>query len=116
MSLTETKTTKTVERRKRGIFGWFWFLAFWGFQAFMILFTIINLGAWGEVTGTAATACVGEEYSSACEAGTVIGATLGAGMVATFGWFAWFLGTIVLGLMMLFTRGAKVTTYVEKTA
>ena len=115
MSLTATKTTQTVERRQRGIFGKLWLYSFWAFQAFMIWFTFINVGAFAEVTGSGLAECVNQEYQGACEAGTVIGAGLASGMIATVGWFAWFLGTIILGLFVLMTRGNKVVTYVENT-
>ncbi len=68
----------------------------------MIALVVTNFYAVGEVAGT------GCEGDAACQAGAVIG----GGMFAAVGWFAWILGTVVLGILMLSTRGKLVTTEV----
>ena len=95
----------TITTRKRGIFGWFWLLLFLVFQAVMIYLTVINIGLVGEV----ASECGNGEYSSACEAG----AAIGGGLVALTGWFAWMLGTVILGAAVLMTRGKLITQTVK---
>ncbi len=88
--------TITTETRKRGVFGWLVALLFWGWNALM---------AWGLLSGLAKTA---DSYpainSEAGRAGAAIGTALGVGTILFF----WVAGTVILGLMMLFTRGKKV--------
>jgi len=96
-------THKTVTKTKRGFFGWIFLALFWAFQALMIFAIFANFGAAGDVGAS----CDG---GAACEAGVAIG----AGMGAVVGWFVWMLGTIVLGLATLMTRGKMVSITVEK--
>lgn len=97
-----TKLKKTsVTKHRRGFFGRIWQLSFWLFQVVMILLVVANINAVDEVT----TACEG----AACEAGAV----LGGGLVAVGGWFIWILGTVILGFLMLATRGKLVTYSAE---
>lgn len=62
----------------------------------MAVSLFVGLNSAGEIMNNSA--------SVAEKAGAAIGATLGTGMVLTF----WVMGTVILGLMMLFTRGKKV--------
>ncbi len=91
----------TVTKHKRGFFGRVWQIVFWLFQIAMIALVVINFQSVDEV----ATDC----GSKACGAGAVIGGSI----VAVGGWFLWFLGTIILGLLMFATRGKLVTYDVE---
>ena len=97
-------TKTTVTRHRRGFFGRIWQIAFWLFQAAMVLLVVANFKAVGQVTAD----CAGQ---AACEASAV----LGGGMIAVGGWFIWFLGTVILGLLMFATRGTLVTYEVNKT-
>ena len=97
-------TKTTVTKHRRGFFGRVWQIMFWLFQAAMVLLVVANFNAVDQV----ATDCAGD---AACEAGAV----LGGGMMAVGGWFIWFLGTVILGLLMFATRGTLVTYEVEKT-
>ena len=90
-------TTET--KHKRGFFGRVWQIVFWLFQAIMIYAIFINVSVVGEIAGS------GCDGSAACEAGAVIG----GGLIAVTGWFIWILGTIILGILMLATRGKLVT-------
>ena len=92
---------KTVTKHQRGFFGRIWQIVFWLFQISMISLVVINFQAVDEVSSE----CV----EAACEAGAVIG----GGIVAVGGWFIWFLGTIVLAILMFATRGKLVTYEVE---
>ena len=93
-------TTSTIKNR-RGFFGTVFLIIFWLFQAFMIWTVFINVGAGSEVMAD----CASEEYSGACQAGAMIG----SGIVAVTGWLVWILGTIILGLFALLTRGSRNT-------
>lgn len=88
----------TVTTHKRGFFGRFWQILFWTFQAAMIGLTVLNINVGSDVS----VACMDDP---ACQAGAVIG----TGAAAFMGWMVWLLGTIVLGILMLATRGKLVT-------
>lgn len=90
-------TKTTVTKHQRGFFGRIWQIVFWLFQAFMVWTAFINLGLIGDVSD--------ECPEAACAAGAIIG----GGLIAIGGWFLWFLGTFILGLLMFATRGKLVT-------
>ncbi len=94
-------TKKTVAKHQRGFFGRIWQIVFWLFQISMVFLVVANFQAVDEVS----TDCV----EAACEAGAVIG----GGIIAVGGWFIWFLGTVILGILMFATRGKLVTYEVE---
>lgn len=94
--------TVTTERRKRGVFGWIVAILFWAFNAFMLFAVIMGISSTTDQMDSAIT--------DAERAGTAIGATLGLGMILS----VWFFGTIILGIMMLFTRGKKITITEER--
>ncbi|RMX61774.1 hypothetical protein [Roseibium alexandrii] len=88
-----TRTVRT-ETRKRGFFGKLFKLAFILFNLAMAFWLV---GYWmllGEMDVSAAGA----------EAGRAIGGTIGTGLL--FG--LWVAGDIILGLLVLLTRGSKV--------
>lgn len=87
------------EVRKRGIFGWIFLIAFWGFNAVMALSLYAGIKGVSEI----------QPQDAAQEAGTVIGATFGVGMLLAI----WLLGALLLGLLVLFSRGRK--TIIEET-
>ena len=90
--------TVTTETRKRGVFGWIIAVLFWGWQALM---------AWGLISGFNNAARSG--YATGSHADHVAyaaGFTIGVGLLLAF----WLLGSLVLGLMMYFSRGRRVTT------
>ncbi|PSL20231.1 hypothetical protein [Shimia abyssi] len=68
----------------------------------MIVLVIANFGAVDDVTGD----CI----DAACATGAIIG----GGALAVGGWFVWFLGTIILGILMFATRGKLVTYEVKQ--
>ena len=94
-------TKKTITKHQRGFFGRIWQIVFWLFQLSMIAIVVFNF----QTVHTVSTDCV----EAACEAGAVIF----GGLAAVTGWFVWFLGTFVLGLLMFATRGKLVTYEVE---
>ena len=87
--------TIQVEKRKRGIFGWIVAILFWGFN---VLMAASVASYWG-ILGTM------ETEGELEQAGAVIGGTIGTGMLFSL----WFFGAVILGLMMFFTRGKKIT-------
>ncbi len=95
-------TKKTITKHQRGFFGRIWQIIFWLFQLSMIAMVVINF----QTVDTVSTDCGVE---AACKAGAVIG----GGLAAVTGWFVWFLGTFILGLLMFATRGKLVTYEVE---
>lgn len=83
-----------VQLRKpiRGPFGKFVKWLFIGFNVLMVMWLVSYFMSIGQHTNAA--------ESNAEKAGTVIGATIGTGILV----FLWALGDIVLGLFVLFTR------------
>ncbi len=92
---------KSITKHKRGFFGRIWQIVFWLFQIAMVFLVVVNFQAVDQVTDDCGEA--------ACEAGAIIG----GGIIAVGGWFLWFLGTFILGLLMFATRGKLVTYEVE---
>lgn len=90
-------TKTTVTKHRRGFFGRIWQIVFWMFQLAMVASVYANFMA----ADIATTDCP----ESLCDAGVVIA----SGIFAIGGWFVWFLGTIILGLLMFATRGTLVT-------
>jgi hypothetical protein len=88
--------TMQIEKRKRGIFGWIVAIVFWGFNIFMAAWVATYWGLLGTSYESAGDA--------AAQAGTAIGGAIGTGMLFSL----WFFGAVILGIMMLFTRGKKV--------
>lgn len=88
-----TKTVRT-ETRKRGFFGKLFKLAFILFNLFMLVWLV---GYWMTLSDMDVSA-------AGAEAGRAIGGTIGTGMLFGF----WVAGDIILGLLVLFTRGSKV--------
>lgn len=85
-----------IEKRKRGFFGWIFLILFWGFNIAMIfsLFAGVN-----------ETAQSGAQLSGDAErAGHAIGTAIGVGMLLA----VWAFGSIILGFMVMMTRGKKV--------
>ena len=105
------KLVKTqVTKHQRGFFGRVWQIVFWLFQAAMLALVAANFSAVGDVTADCAKQVADATNTSACQAG----AAIGGGIIAVGGWFMWFLGTIVLGILMFATRGKLVTYDVVK--
>jgi hypothetical protein len=88
---------RTVTKHQRGFFGRVWQIFFWLFQLSMIGLIVANFQAVEHVSA--------ECLEAACEAGAV----LGGGLIAVGGSFVWFLGTVILGILMFATRGKLVT-------
>ena len=86
-------TRRMVERRKRGIFGWFFLTIFWLFNALMAYTAYMSLSAVSEQGAKLAT--------EAEVAGLAVGATIGFGMLLFF----WVAGVIIFGALAYFTRG-----------
>lgn len=81
-----------IRRPRRGLFGVIFKWSFILFNVLMVLWLFSYWGAIGEMSK--------EGMSSAAEAGTAIGATIGSGMLLTI----WVFGDIILGMFVLFTR------------
>jgi hypothetical protein len=105
------KLVKTqVTKHQRGFFGRVWQIVFWLFQWIMIGLVVANFTAVDQVSSNCTNDVVDAANASACKAG----AALGGGLLAVGGWFVWFLGTIVLAVLMFATRGKLVTYDVVK--
>ena len=84
-----------IEKRRRGPLGWVVAIFFYGFNVIMILLIALT---WDGVGSMA------QDYDDAS-----VGVAVIAGFFSTVAlfWF-WLFGAIILGIMMLFTRGKKV--------
>jgi hypothetical protein len=89
-------TTVTTEKRKRGFFGWVFLLVFWLWQIIMIVTLVSGLSGSSGVYDSAT--------SDAGRAGAAIGTGLGVTAILVF----WCLGTIILGFLVMFSRGKKI--------
>ena len=91
------------ERRKRGLFGLLFKYAF-------ILYNLLMVGwlvsYWIQVGGQ-----IERLTDGASRTGGAIGATLGTGLIAVF----WVAGAVVLGLLVLLTRGKTVIVHERVT-
>ena len=105
------KLVKThVTKHQRGFFGRIWQIVFWGFQLAMIALVVANFNAVDTVTTDCAAKAADALNASACQAG----AAIGGGLVAVGGWFLWFIGTLILAVLMFATRGKQVTYEVAR--
>lgn len=95
---------KTIQRhvRKRGFFGKLFKYLFIIFNILMVIWLISYMSSIGQKTSDA--------LSDAEAAGTVIGGTIGTGMLI----FIWVAGDIILGLFTAFTRGSTVVITEEQ--
>ena len=91
-----------TEIRQRGIFGK---VVKWTFILFNVLMPV-----WMLSTCSSAGTMMTDAHSDAEKAGTAIGATVASGMLL----FVWMAGVIILGALVLLTRGKKLI--VEETA
>ena len=99
-----------ITKHQRGFFGRIWQIAFWLFQLAMLALVVANFSAVGTVTTDCTAQGADTANAAACQAGAVIG----GGVLAIGGWFVWILGTFILGILMLATRGKLVTYDVQK--
>lgn len=90
--------TVQIEKRKRGIVGWFFLLLFIGFNILMLASLIAGIGGSAEA--------VSGMNTDAERAGAGLGMVLGFGMILSL----WVMGDIILGLFVLLTRGKKIIT------
>lgn len=84
-----------IRKPKRGFFGKVFKWSLIGFNVLMIIWLVSYMGTIGEQMTVAG--------SEAAQAGTVVGGTIGVGMIMAF----WVLGDIILGLATLLTRPSK---------
>ncbi|MCF4167103.1 hypothetical protein L2U69_15735 [Zavarzinia compransoris] len=89
--------TETIEKRRRGVFGWIVAVLFWTFNAVMAVRVFV---------GTAILSRVARDAAPGAEA-AVAKFTAGIGISVLFA--IWFFGAATLGIMMYLTRGRKVT-------
>lgn len=89
-------TVTRIEKRRRGFFGWIFLLLFWGYNALMLAWLVVGLGA------------AGGEIERSTSAAARTGAEIGTFIGATFIFVIWGAGALVLGLFVLLTRGSKV--------
>jgi beta-lactamase regulating signal transducer with metallopeptidase domain len=94
--------TYQVERRKKGVFGWFFLIVFWIFNLIMLTSCVAGMSG--------ASSTVASANSDAEQAGAAIGSALGLGMILSI----WAAGALILGLFVLFTRGQKIIETIEK--
>ncbi|MER9221848.1 hypothetical protein NKI48_23455 [Mesorhizobium sp. M0644] len=90
-----------VEVRKRGFFGMMFWLLFLAFNGLMALWMFAGLKR--------ATDQYQATTDAASHAGAAIGATIATGILL----WIWLFGGIILGLLVLLSRGKKVT--IERT-
>ena len=94
-------TRQIIETRRRGVFGWVFLLMFWGWN---ILMAVALLG------GLSNTSTTFQSLTSDAErAGHAFGTGLGVMMLMSL----WTSGAIILGLIVLLTRGKKVFTELD---
>lgn len=86
-------TVVRTEIRKRGFFGWVFFLMFLGFNAVMAWSLLAGLADIGGQTPADANLRAAHE----------IGATIGVGILL----IVWAAGAVILGLLVMLTRGSK---------
>lgn len=96
--------TIQIERRKRGFFGWIFLILFWLFNAVMLVSCVSGLSS---VSTTYSGLSNGAE-----RAGAAIGTTIGMTMILG----VWAAGAVILGLLVLFSRGPKFIETVSPTA
>jgi uncharacterized membrane protein YjfL (UPF0719 family) len=89
------------EIRKRSTMGKIVKWTFIAFNILMLVWFVAGMGAVGDVAGRA--------VSDAEQAGAAIGTTLAAGMLLTL----WAIGDVILGILVLLTRGQK--TIIDET-
>lgn len=85
-----------VEKRRRGFFGRLFLVVFWLWQGIMLLWLV---GYLREVAPMVTDKSANEWE----RAGSSIGVTFGVTFLA----FWWVVGSIILGLMVFFSRGQK---------
>lgn len=95
VSKTATKCPSCGHRLRTPRRGFFGVIFKWGF----ILFNVLMVWLWWNITGSVAETA-NTATSDAALTGTLIGGTLGVGMLFAI----WFFGDFVLGLLVLFTR------------
>lgn len=101
---------KFITKRKRGFFGWVFLTIFWLFQAFMVFLVFANFQAMDSASAQTMADCAATATDvELCQSASNAGVALGGTAVAAAGWFVWILGTIILGLLVLFSRGKSVT-------
>lgn len=86
-----------IEKRKRGIFGtlvWWVFLAWNAFAALWLFYAI-----------SGAAQVVQNSADAGAQAGAAIGGTIASGFILS----VWLLGSLILGLIVMLSRGKKVT-------
>ena len=91
-----------TEKNVRGPIGQACKWLFIIFNVFMLGLLLLSCGSMGH---TMSQATSDQVNSTAYNAGVGIGATLVIGSIMTF----WVLGDIILGMLVFFTRGKKVT-------
>jgi hypothetical protein len=85
--------TVVTERRRRGVFGWFFAAVFWLWQLLMVAWIISGVGAVSNQTDSLHT----NIEKNAAAAG------LGIGIILII--FLWAAGSVVFAILMFFTRG-----------
>jgi NADH:ubiquinone oxidoreductase subunit 6 (subunit J) len=85
-----------IERRRRGIVGWIFKLAFIAFNLLMVLWLWMF---WNNISAV-------PHLNEAGRAGVAIGATFGTGFILFF----WMCGAVILGMLTYFTRGPRITS------
>lgn len=84
-------------RAKPGFFGLLFRVAFWGWQVLMAMWSMKYSSAASPHLNNAL------RHHDAYSTGAIIGAGLSVAMIAFF----WLAGSVIIGLLVLFTRGTK---------
>ena len=99
-----------VTKTRRGFFGWIVLLTFWGFQALMIWLMLFNITSVAEMSGEISDGTFRDGADQAISQAAV---GIAGGLVAATGWLFWMLGTVILGILVLASKGKQVTVRVR---
>jgi len=102
MDRPQIRRTIRTERRRRGLFGWFFLLIFIGFNLLMLAWLISYWGTLGQMAAA--------NQTEAGQAGMAIGGTIASSMI----FFLWACGAVILGLFTFLSRGKKIIVEEEE--
>lgn len=91
-------TITRTETRKRGAIGKLFSILFWLYNALMVAWLVMGLGASGDLIQNAT--------SEAERTGAAAGTAIGVGIIIIF----WAAGALILGLLVLLTPGKTIIT------
>ncbi len=86
---------RTIERRKRGFFGWIFAAMFWGWNVLMVIWLFAALSE------------NSSQYEQLTSEAERQGYAAGTGLAFMFVLIIWAMGAVVFGLLSYFTRGRR---------